>query len=197
MSGPIRHLAVFCGSSSGRDPAHVRTARALGSLLADRGIALVYGGGRVGLMGELADAVLAGGGSVTGVITRQLLGKEVGHDEVQELLVVDSMHERKLAMADRADGFVALPGGFGTLEELFEAVTWTQLGIHAKPVGLLDPTGFFGPLLIFVDSVVDEGFIGRRNRSILVADADATQLLDRMTAWNAPDTPASLDADQR
>ncbi|MGI8754548.1 MAG: TIGR00730 family Rossman fold protein [Acidimicrobiales bacterium] len=197
MSGPIRALTVFCGSSAGADSRHAEATRVFGRLLAARGIILVYGGGRVGLMGEVADAALAAGGSVTGVITRQLVDKEVGHTGLTELLVVDSMHERKLAMADRADAFVALPGGFGTLEELFEVVTWSQLGIHAKPVGLLDGTGFYRPLLAFLDSAVDAGFLRPAHRQILLSDPDGPTLLDRLAAWTPVDIPKWVGLDQR
>jgi len=197
VSGPIGALTVFCGSSPGADPVHAEAARSFGRLLARRGITLVYGGGRVGLMGEVADAALAAEGSVTGVITRQLLDKEVGHSELTELLVVESMHERKLAMADRADAFVALPGGFGTLEELFEVVTWSQLGIHVKPVGLLDGTGFYRPLLAFLDSAVDAGFLRAGHRQILLSGSDGPTLLDRLAAWEPVDTAKWIGLDQR
>ncbi len=193
----LERVTVYCGSSPGRAPAHVDTAVALGRLLGERGIGLVYGGGRVGLMGALADATLAAGGSVTGVITRHLLGKEVGHDGLSELLVVESMHERKLAMADRADGFVALPGGFGTLEELFEMITWSQLGIHTKPIGVLDPTGFYDPLLAFLDNAVDDRFIRPAHRAAVLRHTDPAALLAAMAAWEPADTTKWLDLDQR
>lgn len=197
MSGPLRSVTVFCGSSSGTDPAHAACAAALGELLVEQDIALVYGGGRVGLMGIVADAVLAAGGSVTGVIPQHLWDKEVGHAGLTELLIVDSMHERKLAMADRGDAFVALPGGIGTLEELAEALTWTQLGIHAKPVGVVDVGGFYGPLLAFLDRSVAEGFMRPHHREMLLSADDPATLLDRLATWEPVDVPKWLDLDER
>jgi uncharacterized protein (TIGR00730 family) len=193
----LRRVAVFCGSNHGTDPAFTAAAVALGELLADRGIGLVYGGGKVGLMGEVADAVLAGGGSVTGVIPRHLWEKEVGHDGLTELLVVDSMHERKLAMADRSDAFIALPGGVGTFEELFEAITWTQLGIHDKPVGLLDVAGFYRPLLAFLDGTVDAGFLKPGHRAMIVEADEPPDLLAALAAWEPVATSKWLTPDQR
>ena len=151
-------MAVYCGSNSGNDPAYAEAAAALGRTLAKRGIRLVYGGGHVGLMGVVADAVLESGGEVHGVITEALVAKEVSHRGLTSLRVVETMHERKAVMADAADAFVMLPGGFGTLDEFFEVVTWTQLGIHAKPCGVLDAAGFFGPLRALIDGAVTAGF---------------------------------------
>lgn len=186
MSGPLAAVAVYCGSSFGSDPAFTDAARGLGALLADQGIDLVYGGGHVGLMGVVADAVLAGGGRATGVITHHLMGKEVGHHELTELIVVDSMHERKLAMSDRADAFIALPGGVGTLEELFEVLTWTQLGIHDKPVGLLDVADYYRPLLGFLDDSVAAGFVRPAHRALLLAETDPGNLLAALRSWAPP-----------
>lgn len=199
MSEPrsIAAVTVFCGSSPGVDPAHRDAAVALGEVLVERGIDLVYGGGSVGLMGVLADTVLDGGGMVTGVIPRHLWEKEVGHHDLSELLVVESMHERKMAMADRGDAFIALPGGVGTFEELFEALTWTQLGIHEKPVGLLDGTGFYRPLLDFLDGTVDAGFLRTEHRAILLSGRDAATLLDDLAAWRPPVIEKWLDRDER
>lgn len=200
MSAPNRRLravTVFCGSSTGTDPAHRAGTIALGEVLVSRGIDLVYGGGSVGLMGVLADTVLAGGGRVTGVIPRHLYEKEVGHDDLTELLIVESMHERKLAMADRADAFLALPGGIGTFEELFEVLTWTQLGIHDKPVGVLDLAGFYRPLLAFLDGTVDAGFLRPEHRANVLAGDDPGALLDALAAWTAPDTAKWLDRSDR
>lgn len=193
----LTRIAVFCGSSTGRDPAYADLAAELGALLAHRRIGLVYGGGNVGLMGTLADAVLAGGGHVTGVIPEHLWTKEVGHLEVQELLVVGSMHERKLAMADRADAFIAMPGGVGTFEEMFEAITWTQLGIHHKPVGILDASGFYQPLLHFLDRTVAEGFLRQPGRDIVVSSNDPVELLDLLERWEGPAAPAWLSPEER
>ena len=193
----LTRIAVFCGSSTGRDPAYADLARELGALLAHRRIGLVYGGGNVGLMGTLADAVLAGGGHVTGVIPEHLWTKEVGHLDVQELLVVGSMHERKLAMADRADAFIAMPGGVGTFEEMFEAITWTQLGIHHKPVGILDTSGFYQPLLHFLDQTVAEGFLRPDGRGIVVSSNDPVELLELLERWEGPATPPWLSPEER
>src|SRR6187549_331832 len=152
----MRHVCVFCGSQSGSNPLYTAAARELGAELAARGLALVYGGGRVGLMGEVASSTLAAGGRVVGVIPHALARKEIAQADCTELIVVDTMHERKALMADRADAFVALPGGYGTCDELFEIVTWSQLGIHRKPVAVLNVNGFFTPLLAWLDHVVNE-----------------------------------------
>jgi hypothetical protein len=175
----MTRLCVFCGASPGRDPRHATFAREVGAELTRRGIGIVYGGGRTGLMGALADGALAGGGEVIGVIPRGLVDREVAHRGVTELRVVETLHERKAVMASLADGFVALPGGLGTLEELAEAMSWAQLDLHDKPCGLLDPTGYFEPLLAFLDRAVDEGFLARRHRELLVVARDVDGLLAR------------------
>ena len=162
-----------------------------------RDIGLVYGAGRVGLMGILADTVLAGGGEVVGIIPQDLWDKEVGHTGLSEPMIVDSMHQRKLLMADRADGFVALPGGVGTFEELFEALTWTQLGIHHKPVGLHDVGGFYRPLLDLLDVAVTAGFLRAEQRALLLAEGDPDAVLDRLTDWAPVDLPKWLGPTQR
>ena len=163
----FRRINVFCGAAHGDDPVYTAAARALGQGLARRGIDVVYGGGRVGLMGELADAALAAGGRVYGVIPQKLRDLEVGHTGLTELFVVDSMHARKMLMASLSDAFIALPGGFGTLEELFEVVTWCQVGYHHKPVGLLNIAGYYDPLLTFIDHAAAAGFIRPVYRPIL------------------------------
>ncbi len=173
-------LCVFCGSSFGTRPAYRAAAEAFGALLARRQIGLVYGGARAGLMGALADAVMAGGGQVIGVIPEALKGRELAHDGLTDLRVVSSMHERKALMASLSDGFVALPGGIGTLEELFEVWTWSQLGLHAKPCGLLDIDGFYSGLATFMDHVVAEGFLKPPQRQALIMEADAEALLQRL-----------------
>ncbi len=182
----ISALCVYCGSASGRDPAHAAAARALGREMAVRGIRLVYGGGHVGLMGIVADAALEAGGRVTGVIPEALMDTEVGHDCLTELLVVKDMHERKARMAALADGFIALPGGIGTLEELFEVWTWLQLGYHEKPVALLNVQGFYDQLLAFLDNQRDAGFLRAEHRALLVDDRDAARLLDRVAQFVMP-----------
>lgn len=174
----LRRVCVYCGSRPGRRPSYADAARQLGALLADAGIGLVTGGGRVGLMGVVADAVLEAGGEAIGVIPQALLDREVGHEGLTELHVVRSMHERKAAMAELADAFVALPGGLGTLEEISEALTWAQLGIHAKPCGLLDVDGYYAPLARFLDHTVDEGFVLAERRAALVVAAEPAALLD-------------------
>lgn len=184
--GPLHSLCVFCGSHPGRLPVYADTARELGARMAARDIELVYGGGKVGLMGVLADAVLAGGGRVFGVIPEALLRREVGHGGVTELRVVDSMHERKALMAARAGGFLALPGGLGTFEELFEVWTWGALGIHTKPCGLLDVAGYYSRLVAALDHAVEEGFVRGSHREMLLVDSDVSRLLDRLEAYEAP-----------
>jgi uncharacterized protein (TIGR00730 family) len=173
----LKRVAVFCGSSLGTSTAYAAAARAMGVELAARGINLVYGGGRVGLMGAIADAVLAGGGSAYGVIPEALAKTELAHQGLTALSVVHSMHERKAMMADLADAFVALPGGFGTLDELFEALTWAQLGFHRKAVGLLDVDGFFAPLLATIDAMVREGFVLPEQRAMVTVAKQPRELL--------------------
>ena len=155
----MRRVCVFCGASSGRSPAYAAAARELGAELAGRGLGLVYGGGRVGLMGAVADAALAAGGEAVGVIPQELVDRELAHGGLTELRVVGSLHERKALMAELADAFVALPGGFGTLDELLEQLTWSQLGLHAKPVGLLDVAEYWRPLIELARHATDEGFV--------------------------------------
>jgi len=182
----IERICVFCGSNSGASPVYAEAARALGETLAERGLGLVYGGGNVGLMGVVADAALAAGAEVIGVIPRALVAREVAHLGLTELRVVGSMHERKALLSELADGFIALPGGIGTLEEWFETWTWAQLGLHAKPFGLLDVAGYYEQLLRFLDHVVGEGFIHPDHRSMVFVETDPGHLLDRMSAYVPP-----------
>jgi uncharacterized protein (TIGR00730 family) len=182
----MRRVCVFCGSNPGARPAYADAARALGTLLAARRIGLVYGGGRVGLMGVLADAALAAGGEVIGVIPRALATKEIAHDGVSELRVVASMHERKAEMAALADGFVALPGGFGMFEELLEVVTWAQLGLHAKPIGILNVAGYFDAFHVLVERAIEERFVHPGYRALLTYAENAEDLLDAMRRWRPP-----------
>jgi uncharacterized protein (TIGR00730 family) len=179
----LRSVCVFCGSNAGARPSYAAMAEALGRVLAERGIRVVYGGGRVGLMGKVADAALAAGGEVVGVIPQHLMDREVGHTGLTDLRVTASMHERKALMADLAEGFVALPGGFGTLEELAETLTWSQLGLQAKPFGLLDVEGFYEPLLTFLDHTVGERFVTPEHRALVLSADDPAALLDRLAAW--------------
>jgi uncharacterized protein (TIGR00730 family) len=182
----LRRICVYCGSSPGASPAHREAAVALGAQLARSGIGLVYGGGNVGLMGAIADAALAAGGEVIGVIPASLQEKELGHGGCTELRVVASMHERKQVMADLADGFIALAGGVGTLEELFETFTWLQLGFHEKPVGLLNVAGFYDRLLDFLRQLTDERFLKREHFDCLLVADDAAELLTRMSTFHPP-----------
>jgi uncharacterized protein (TIGR00730 family) len=197
MSSQLSSVAVYCGSNSGNDPAYAQAAASLGWMLADRGIRLVYGGGQVGLMGVLADAVLERGGEVYGVITEALKAKEVSHPGLTRLEVVGTMHERKAAMADAADAFIMLPGGFGTFDEFFEVLTWTQLGIHAKPCGILDAAGFFGPLRALVDGAVAAGFVHSAHRDMIVADDDPGRLLGRLAGWSPVTVSKWMDPAER
>ncbi len=185
MSEPAP-ICVYCGSNAGVRPAYAEAARGLGALLGARGLGLVYGGGKVGLMGVLADAALAAGAEVIGVIPRAMVERELAHEGLTELRVVASMHERKALMAELAGAFVALPGGLGTLDELFEAWTWAQLGLHSRPIGLLDVEGFFQPLVAHLDRAVAEGFVRPQHRAMVVIEREAAPLLDRFAAYEAP-----------
>ena len=185
----MKRVCVFCGSSHGARPAYTETARRMGTLLAGRGITLVYGGGNVGLMGELADAALGAGGEVIGVIPRSLADREVAHLGLSELRIVQSMHERKAMIAELSDAFIAMPGGMGTYEEFFEVVTWSQLGLHRKPCGLLDVDAFYTPLIAFIDRAVEHGFIKAAHRGIVVSDSDPAELLGRLERAVVPDLP--------
>lgn len=183
----MKSICVYCGSSPGRNPAYARAAENLGRELALRGIRLVYGGASVGIMGTVADAVLDHGGQVVGVIPEALKRKEVAHLHLTELHVTASMHQRKMMMADLSDGFIALPGGIGTLEEISEIWTWAQLGFHRKAFGLLNVEGYYDPLIAFLDHTVSEGFVKQKHRSMLVVEQDPTALLDRLSRYVAPD----------
>jgi uncharacterized protein (TIGR00730 family) len=191
----MQRVCVFCGSSPGHDPVYVAAARELGTVIAARGIGLVYGGASVGLMGALADAVLAAGGEVIGVLPRALDDREIAHRGLTELRIVTSMHERKAQMAELADAFIALPGGLGTLEELFEAWTWSQLGLHQKACGILNVLGFFTPLLGFLDHATAAGFIRPSHRDVLRAATEPGALLDELAAYRPPPLPKWLNRD--
>ena len=184
----MKRICVFCGANAGNRPQYRSEAEKLGRLLAARGLELVYGGGNVGLMGIVADACLEAGGSVIGVIPEALMGKEVAgrhvdHRNLTRLEVVDSMHTRKARMAELADGFIAMPGGFGTFEEFCEVLTWGQLGFHVKPMGLLNVAGYYDTLLALFDHAVQEGFLRQQNRDMALADADPSRLLEAMAAF--------------
>lgn len=179
----MKKLCVFCGSNSGAKPEYLASAKALGKLLCEERIGLVYGGASVGLMGVLADTVLAGGGHVTGVIPQHLVAKEVAHQGLTDLRIVQSMHERKALMADLSDGFIAMPGGFGTLEEFCEVLTWSQLGLHTKPTGLLNTAGFYDQLLAWMDSAVQDQFIREGHRQIVLSSDEPRGLFKQMQEY--------------
>ena len=195
----MRRVCVFCGASSGRLPEYAEAARGLGAAAAARGLGVVYGGGRVGLMGAVADAALAGGGEVIGVIPQELVDRELAHAGLTELHVVGSLHERKAKMAELSDGFVALPGGFGTLDELLEQLTWSQLGLHDKPAGLYDVEEYWRPLIALARHATDEGFVRESDLGAIAVGTDAEGLLDRLERmtrearprpkWSRPPAP--------
>jgi uncharacterized protein (TIGR00730 family) len=190
---PMRRICVFCGSSTGLRPGYAAAARHLGKLLVEHNLGLVYGGGSVGLMGILADAALAAGGEVIGVIPQSLADREVAHHGLGELRIVETMHERKAAMADLADAFIALPGGFGTLDEFFEILTWAQLGIHAKPCGLLNVESYFDSLLDFLDRAVDDQLLKLAHRRLILVENDPRELLARLEQATPARNPVPLE----
>jgi uncharacterized protein (TIGR00730 family) len=193
----LRRVCVFCGSNAGRRPEYADAAREMGRVLVERGLGLVYGGGKVGLMGIVADTVLAGGGEAVGVIPEALMAREVGHAGLTEIHVVGTMHARKAMMADLADGFVALPGGFGTFEEFCEVLTWSQLGFHPKPCGLLNVAGYYDPLLALFDHVAAEGFVPAPHRALVIEETDPARLLDRFAAFRPPSTSKWITREER
>ena len=192
----MQTICVFCGASAGDDPAFSQAARDLGQLLAERQLTLVYGGGNIGLMGVLADAVLDGGGRVIGVIPKMLVDKELAHHGITDLRIVGSMHQRKALMAELAEGFITLPGGYGTLEEFGEVLTWGQLGLHAKPMGLLNVAGYYDPLLQFFDRAVHTGLLRAEHRALVLEATSPEALLHRMIDWHAKPTPQWIAPDQ-
>jgi uncharacterized protein (TIGR00730 family) len=197
MSVQLSSVAVYCASNPGNDPAYAQAAASLGRMLADRGIRLVYGGGAVGLMGTVADAVLDNGGEAHGVITESLRAKEIARDGLTSLRVVATMHERKAMLADTADAFIMLPGGFGTFDEFFEVLTWTQLGIHAKPCGILDVARFYAPLRAMIDGAVAARFVHPAHRDMIIMDDDPGRLLDRLADWTPVTVSKWLDRADR
>lgn len=192
----MKRICVFCGARPGRGERYREAAHAFGLELARAGIGLVYGGASVGLMGAVADAVLSAGGEVIGVIPRALATRELAHAGLTDLRVVGSMHERKALMAELSDGFVALPGGIGTLEELFEVWTWAQLGMHQKPCALLDVDGFYCGLAAFLDHVVAEQFLGRAHRELLIVEREGVRLLERMQRFEPPELVQWIERDE-
>jgi uncharacterized protein (TIGR00730 family) len=193
----MKRICVFCGSSQGNRPEYGIAAEEMGRELVRRNIGLVYGGGNVGLMGMIADAVLKAGGEVQGVIPENLMAREVGHKRLTKLHVVRSMHERKALMADLSDAFVAMPGGFGTLEEFCEVVTWTQLGLHAKPCGILNVRGYYTPLLRMFDHAVEEQFLKPENRTLVLARESPADLLQALEEWRPPHIEKWLSRETR
>ncbi|KAF1065455.1 MAG: LOG family protein YvdD [Pseudomonas citronellolis] len=189
----LRSVCVFCGASPGASPIYQQAAENLGRHLAESGLRLVYGGGAVGLMGMVADAALAAGGEVIGIIPQSLEDAEIGHKGLTRLEVVDGMHARKARMAELSDAFIALPGGLGTLEELFEVWTWGQLGYHGKPLGLLEVNGFFDPLLTFLDHLVQERFVRPQHRQMLQRGATPAELIDALQVWQPLAAPKWVD----
>lgn len=189
----MQSVCVFCGSSSGDDPAYAQVARSLGATLAESKVRLVFGGGHVGLMGEISNAAIAAGGDVIGVIPKFLVERELAHERVTDLRIVGSMHERKALMADLSDAFIALPGGSGTLEEFFEVLTWAQLGEHAKPCGLLNVAGYYGPLISMFDRMVGTGFLSEADRSLLLVEDDPGRLLQRFDHYQPPSRARWMD----
>jgi uncharacterized protein (TIGR00730 family) len=192
----MKRLCVYCGSKAGVRDEYRIAAESFGRLLSERGIELVFGGGSIGVMGIRADAVLASGGRAIGVIPRCLSSKEVLHPNLTETIVVESMHERKARFEELADAFAALPGGLGTFEELFEILTWSQLGLHRKPVGVLNTAGYFDPLLAQIDLAIDEGFLNADHRELFIVETDPAVLLDRLPAHEPPEVRRWMDGGQ-
>ncbi len=192
----MKRITVFCGSSAGTNHVYQEHALLLGTTLAKKGIELVYGGASVGLMGLVADGVLKGGGKVIGVLPYFLRTKEIAHDGLTELVLVESMHERKMKMNELCDGVIALPGGFGTIEELFEMLTWAQLGLHQKPIGILNVDRFYDPLLAFVQSMVDKGFLKEINRKMILVSDSVDDLLRQMEEYRAPAVPKWINMER-
>lgn len=192
----LEKICVFCGSSEGNDLAITDAAKKLGEIFADRNITLVYGAAKIGLMGNIAKSVLDKKGKVIGIIPSFLKRKEVVHLGLTELITTENMHERKLKMQETSDGFIALPGGMGTLEELFEIITWLQLGLHQKPIGLLNVNGFYNDLIKMVETMVRKGFLSMDNYNLLLVDSDPEQLLQKMEEFKRPDVPKWLNEDR-
>ncbi len=188
----LNSIAVFCGSREGASPAYMESARALGRELGTRGITLVYGGSRLGLMGAVADAALEHGGRAIGVLPHFMQVREIAHPGLTELIMVESMHERKAKMTELAEGFVTLPGGSGTMEEYFEIFTWAQLGLHAKPIGVLNSAGYYDPLIALFDRMTGEGFVTPQHREMMLTAVEPAVLLDRMQSYRIPETKPIL-----
>lgn len=193
ISKKMKSISVFCGSSSGKNGNYKKQATLLGEMLAKKNIQLIYGGAKIGLMGAVADGVLNNGGKAIGVLPTFLKSKEIAHSDLTQLILVDSMHERKTKMYDLSDGVIALPGGFGTMEELFEMLTWAQLGLHKKPIAILNIDGFYDPLITLLDNMVKIELLKQKNREMLIIDNDIEILLERMEKYIAPSVPKWID----
>jgi uncharacterized protein (TIGR00730 family) len=192
----MKRICVFCGSNSGTNPVYAEAAKRMGSVLVRRGIGLVYGGGRVGLMGTIADTVMAEGGEVIGIIPEALAAKEVAHHGLTELHIVGSMHERKAMMAELSDGFIAMPGGVGTFEEFCEVLTWAQLGIHLKPCGLLNVANYYGPLLALFNHAVAEGFVRPEHRSLVLESTEPEEMIELLARYRPPHLDKWMERDE-
>lgn len=192
----MKSIAVFCGSRAGSQPIFLEQAQLLGTHLANQNITLVYGGAQVGLMGAVADGVLSNQGEVIGVLPHFLNGKEIAHEGLSELILVDTMHERKAIMNEKSEGVIALPGGFGTMEELFEMLTWAQLGLHGKAIGLLNVNGFYDGLIKLVDTMYDQGYLSKLHKEMLLVSDDSLELLRMMQAYKAPAVPQWITEDR-
>jgi uncharacterized protein (TIGR00730 family) len=191
-----KRYTVFCGSSAGNEAIYAEQATALGKALVQRNIGLVFGGGKIGMMGAVADAVMTSGGEAIGVIPKFLCSKEIAHANLSKLIIVDTMHERKMTMNELCQGVITLPGGFGTMEELFEMLTWQQLGLHQKPIGLLNTNGFYDDLLAMVQTMVNKGYLPVQHQNILLADSSIDGLLDKMENFVAPEVPKWITEDE-
>jgi uncharacterized protein (TIGR00730 family) len=192
----MKRVCVFCGSSSGAQPIYQKIAFSVGRLLTEHGYGVVYGGGRVGLMGALAEGTLAAGGNLVGIIPKVLFDKEIGNSDLKDLRIVGSMHERKALMAELSEAFITLPGGFGTFEECFEMVTWSQLGVHKKPCGVLNINGFYDPLLNMCDRAVSQGFLTEVDRKLIISDPDPESLIQRVLTFKVPESTKWLSIKQ-
>ncbi len=192
----MKAIAVFCGSSSGTNGNYKTQAKLLGQFLVKKNIQLIYGGAKIGLMGAVADGVLSKGGKAIGVLPTFLKSKEIAHSDLSQLILVDSMHDRKTKMYDLSDGVIALPGGFGTMEELFEILTWAQLGLHQKPIGILNVDGFYDPLVTLLNNMVDKGLLKQKNRKMLIIENNIEFLLERMEKYIAPFVPKWIDKEK-
>lgn len=192
----MKRLTVFCGSNPGLDKSYAETAYILGTELAKRGIGVVYGGAKIGMMGALASGALDNGGEVIGVVPHFLSSKEIAHEHLSELIITETMHERKTIMNDLSDGVITLPGGYGTLEELLEMLTWAQLGLHKKPIAVLNINGFYDPLLTMIQTTVNEGYLTTEHQRIVITDSDISSLLEKMKNYKAPESPKWLAGHQ-